>query len=45
MALAAVLEVVCKEDIAVLEVALLGEQCTVVGLLHWAPRVLSAAQV
>lgn len=45
VALAAVLEVVCEEDIAVLEVTLLGEQCTIVGLFHWAPQVLSAAQV
>lgn len=45
MALAAILEVVCEEDIAVLEVTLLWEQCTIVGLLHRAPQVLPAAQV
>lgn len=43
VALAAVLEVVCEEDIAVLEVTLLGEQCTIVGLFYRAPQVLSAA--
>lgn len=45
MALAAILEMVCEENVAVLEVTLLGKQCTIVGLLHWAPQVLSAAQV
>lgn len=43
--LAAVLEVVCEEDVSVLEVTLLGEQCTIVWLLHRAPQVLSVAQV
>lgn len=43
VALAAVLEVVREEDIAVLEVTLLGEQCTIVGLFHRAPQVLSVA--
>lgn len=45
VALAAVLEMVCEEDIAVLEVTLLGEQCTIVGFFHWAPQMLFAAQV
>lgn len=45
MVLAAVLKMVCEENIAILEVTLLRKQCTIVGLLYRAPQMLSAAQV
>ena len=45
VALAAVLKMVCEENVAILEVTLLRKQCTIVGLLYRAPQMLSAAQV